>query len=299
MRHHENVVRCCQGHHTARLGDAAQPCDVRLQDVRCLFIDQGLEAEARVLVLSRGEEEAQIAHCLFHFLVAIILIRRQELLHPGEVQVRLCQSTRQVDTVRHGEGHVAVKHQRETLPDEGPSLQAIVNVFLHALNTIRWPEGAWDLAANESKLLADVWPRSGGVHRQEGLGGPTQQHVDGLPPKLSQQIPKGKIHCGEGLDRQPLAAIVDRCAKHLVPHQLHVPRVLAFHKTGQVVLDDVAAWCTPDGDPCTARAIISLDLDNHAANGVDAPRLAVPLVCRVAGHRVRDRQELRRLTSIC
>mmetsp|Transcript_34440 Transcript_34440/g.94786 ORF Transcript_34440/g.94786 Transcript_34440/m.94786 type:complete len:272 (-) Transcript_34440:314-1129(-) len=271
MRDDEDIVRSGEGHDAPGLCDAAKPRNVRLQDVRRLLVDERLEAEAGVFMLARRQHEAQIANHLLHFGVTIVLVRREELFHPREVEVWLREPPGQRDGVWDSERHVTVEHQREAISDEFTRLLTKRDVFLHALSTIGGPEGARNLAANEAEALPRVRPRGRRVHREDRLRGPAEKHVDRLLPKLPQEVPQGQVHGREGLYRQALASVVQRRAEHLVPHKLYVSRILALDEAAKVVLDNVARRGAADGDARPASAIFRFDLDNHAPERVYAP----------------------------
>lgn len=54
-----------------------------------------------------------------------------------------------------------------------------------------------------------------------------------------------------------------------VAHKFHaaLPRILALHKAGEVVLDDVAGRLAANGDTDAGGAVVRLDLNDDAAKG--------------------------------
>mmetsp|Transcript_6319 Transcript_6319/g.11299 ORF Transcript_6319/g.11299 Transcript_6319/m.11299 type:complete len:295 (+) Transcript_6319:539-1423(+) len=292
MRHHQHIVRGCQCHDTPCLSDSTKPGNIWLEDVRSLLIDELLEAPARIFMFTCSEHQAQIASSLHNLLVAVILVRWQEFLHPSEVQVRLGDTACKRDAVWHSESHVTIEHQREALSNKLSGLLAELDALVEALRAILGTEGARYLAAHESKLLANIWAGCRGVHGQDCFGGSTKKHVHWFIAELSKQVPKREVHCRDGLDGKTFPTVVDSGSKHLVPHELNVARILALTKAAQMVFHDVAASLATNGDSNAAGAIISLNLNDHAAHGIDSPGLSMPLVRWVNRHGVRYRQQL-------
>ena len=97
-------------------------------------------------VLRGGEHHAGALECLLHLLVAVVVIRREELLHPlrthpagsarwlsehqshggdkcappprgSDLDVVLGEGLAELDGIGDGQGHVAVQRQREVRPD--------------------------------------------------------------------------------------------------------------------------------------------------------------------------------------
>eukprot|EP00760_Papus_ankaliazontas_P013468 PhM_4_TR15741/c0_g1_i1/m.91919 len=281
----EAVVRARHGNDSAHLRDAADPRDVRLQDVSTVVLQQLKEAVPGVLVLARRQQRAALER-LAHLGVAVVIVGVQELLHPLQV-VRL-ERTRQLDAVRHAQGHVAVQREGEVGPELLAPAGEELDVLAEALVTIAGAVRTRDFGAHEPHLFGNVGPRRRAVEGQLGPHGATQQLVHGQLADLAPEVPQGKVDGADGLDRETLAAVVRRRAPHLVPHQLDGVGLLALDELAQMFLDKIARGIAADAHTDARRAVGGLDLDDDGAEGVDAPRLAVLLVLGVPGHRVGD-----------
>mmetsp|Transcript_61101 Transcript_61101/g.111924 ORF Transcript_61101/g.111924 Transcript_61101/m.111924 type:complete len:244 (+) Transcript_61101:605-1336(+) len=237
-------------------------------------------------MLTSGQHEPEVANCLSHLRIAIILVGWQELLHPCEVEIWLCKSSSQLDGIRHRERHVTIEHQRKAFADEFSRLLAPLYVLAHALRSVALAVRAGDLAAYKTKLLSDVWPRSGRIHREEGLRGPTQEHVDRLLPNLAQQVPEGQVYSRHGLNWQTFATIVEGRPEHLVPHQFDVSWILPLDEAAKMMLHNVARRSSTNCHPHSTGAIFRFNLNYHATQRIDAPGFPVLLIRRMDGHRV-------------
>src|SRR5207247_11302299 len=66
-----------------------------------------------------------------------------------------------------------------------------------------------------------------------------QQVVDGLSQGLAHQVPQRDVHGADGLDRDALAAVVDRAPEHLPPEQFNIEWARSQDDRLQGMLDDV------------------------------------------------------------
>eukprot|EP00966_Prymnesium_polylepis_P173104 4003943-Prymnesium_polylepis.2 len=151
---------------------------------------------------------------------------------------------------------------------------------------------ARDLGADEAERLRHLRLRRRAVHWQPLLGLASEQRIHRLVAQLAEQVPQCEVDGADGLERQALAAVVDRRAPHAVVHPLHVARVLALDEARQVVLNDVAARLARGRDADADGAVLRLHLAHARAQRVDAPRRARARVLRPHRHRVGDRHRI-------
>ncbi len=140
------------------------------------------------------------------------------------------------------------------------------------------------LAADEAHLLGQVGPRPGGVELQFVAHRPAQQLMHRLLAQFSQQVPQRQVDAGDGVDDQPLAAIILGGKIHLVPDLLDLGRIAPFQETGQVFFDDEAGRFAAGGDRETDGAVRGFDLHHQRAQHVDAEALPALAVFGIARH---------------
>ena len=297
VRHDGDAARRGERDDARKLGDAAHPHDVGLQqaDTR---LDQLRVAPPRVLVLARRKvrDDAEPLELLGEPRVRLVLVGHQRLLDPRQAAALLLHRVCERRGVRHVERHVAVEHQRELGPHPLAPPLAEVDVLLEASRARLRPIRQWELGAVEAHRLGNVRAARCGVARHASLGLAAEQRVDRLVFDLAQQVPQRNVDGRDCVHRQALARVVDRRAKHLLPDVGDISHVLALDKHREVLLDDKARRLATSRGADTYQAIRLLDFNDDGRHSRDAPagtRLAVPWEAR---HRIGNRRVMWRLT---
>ena len=173
VRDDRDVIGCRERNDAARLGDPTAPRDVRLQHVAALALEKLPEAVARVLVFARSQQ-AEVPHRRLNLGIAVIVIRRQELLDPLDAARDLSRdAAHELDRVGHRQRHVTVDHKGKVDAYGGTDRLNVLDVLAHARVAVTGPIRQRNLAPHEAELLGQVWARRRAVDGELVLCLPT------------------------------------------------------------------------------------------------------------------------------
>ncbi len=128
VRDHDQVVRRRVGRDLQRLGEAAAPVDVRLQDIERAGVDETLEAPAGVFVLGAGERNGDL---VLDPPIAVDAVGHDAFFQPARAVLR--DPAGEVDDVRHVHRLPAIQHDVVVLAERLAQRAHQLDVLVHAL----------------------------------------------------------------------------------------------------------------------------------------------------------------------
>ena len=245
------------------LGQAADPHHIGLQDIDQTFGNQLAKAVAGIFMLCRRPFQRRVRP--LDLTVAVVIIGRQHLFPPMDVQ-RL-GGFRQPDRIIDRQRHVAIDHQRIVGANGGAVGGQKGKILCHPLFSIKMAVRQRHLGPPEAQSLDRHRVGGGAVKTDLVPAFAADQIIDRLTPHFADQIPQRQIDGGNRHDRQPLAAIGQAGAVHLIPDQIDVAGILPHQKPCEMMADQPGRRGAARPGRHPHRAIFGLDLDHQRADG--------------------------------
>mmetsp|Transcript_6679 Transcript_6679/g.13960 ORF Transcript_6679/g.13960 Transcript_6679/m.13960 type:complete len:288 (+) Transcript_6679:342-1205(+) len=249
-------------------GDATTPSNVGLQNVGTIVRQQLMKSVTRILVFTCSHQGGSL-HGLFEGGITTIIIRNQTLLNPFNI-VRFTFSC-QLLGVGNSQAHVTINHQWKIRADRFAPFLDELDIFAHTLVSLGRSKGQGKLGAVESQLLGMIWTGCRGIDGHAFLGFSAQQGIHGQSPQMTQGIPEGQIHGGNGLKGQSLASIIHGGTPTLIPNQFDIAGILPFNESRQVMFHHVTGSRSANGNAHAHHAIGQFNFHDNATHGINAP----------------------------
>ena len=255
-------LHCC--------GEPAASAHVGLHDVHSADAHEVIERSDARFAFARCDARGRACG---KFSVAFKIVRLQGLLDPERVELAqhfLAEDSRlPVPAAAHVDHQIAVGSKRLA----GGSNE--ITVELHIASE-RPPAELHRGEARLHPLLADlvgflgrVAEEDAGVRAELGVVSAAEQAIDRLFVVLARDVPEGDVAARDGVYSRAEAAVVNRCAIHLVPERADVERILPDERVAQAVGDEVRHRRLDDrlGD---VRRRVDFTRADNAFVGVDA-----------------------------
>ena len=235
MRRDRQVERVRDMRDLHPFGNAANPADIRLHDVRAARRDKFAEAVLGVLVLASCHRNVDR---VADFRKPLHIVRNQRFFKPADLI--LFELTRHVNRLLGVVSVIGVDVYGDIVTKRPPNRRESLNVLSLGLpevlaNLHLHARDALFGVAHHLRyqfLLAEVRPAAAAVYRH-GFAVWSQQLEQRHAERLRLQVPQADVDGGYGAERHAFASVPAHMPEHLVPELLDVERVLAKQQIAQ------------------------------------------------------------------
>ena len=232
MGHNWDLKTFCERGYFTCLTDTTHAIGIELNVVERIILQQFAEAEDGEFVLAASDGNSTITFQLF---ISTSVVGNHGFFQPAQLE-RLKQRQHALGVIQRP-SHIGVAHEIDVIANDLAHVANEFNIFLHAGSAINGTPAEAQLHHLVAFIL--IFLRFGTEFRNwhgiqtAGVDGnllfraPTQQAKHGLFGVFAEQVPECDIDRRDSCERDTFSAECQRAPIHLLPEELHIPRVRA------------------------------------------------------------------------